>query len=102
MRVEEWPTTITFQPGALKNDPASSKRRPPTRRRLRDGECGPASQRLWKRHPHETMGLFDNIRLHRLARRDVVPVDAMVLLPFQHGFRGELGAVVTDHHHRLT
>src|SRR5690606_37973481 len=79
MRVEEWPTTITFQPGALKNDPASSKRRPPTRRRLRDGECGPASQRLWKRHPHETMGLFDNIRLHRLARRDVVPFDAVLV-----------------------
>src|SRR5271166_433291 len=34
--------------------------------------------------------------LHRLARRDVMPVDPALLLPFQDGVRGQLRAVVAD------
>ena len=36
--------------------------------------------------------------LHRLARRDVVPLDLSLLLPGQDGVRGQLGAVVGDDH----
>ena len=36
--------------------------------------------------------------LHGLARRDVVPLDMALLLPLQDGVRGQLGAVVADHH----
>ena len=40
--------------------------------------------------------------LHRLARRDEVPVDAVCsFAPGEHGVRGELGAVVGDDHARL-
>ncbi len=34
--------------------------------------------------------------LHRLAWRDVMPLDSMLLLPLQDSIRGELGAVVAD------
>src|SRR5215475_10567751 len=36
---------------------------------------------------------FDEAVLARLAGRDVVPFDAMVLLPAEDGTRGQLGAV---------
>ena len=36
--------------------------------------------------------------LLRLARRDVVPFDAVVLGPLEHGISGELGSVVGDDH----
>jgi len=36
--------------------------------------------------PQPPVKAFDEAVLHRLARRDVVPVDAMVLLPFQMAF----------------
>ena len=39
--------------------------------------------------------------LLRLARRDVVPFDAVLLGPLKHGIAGELGAVVEDDHLRL-
>ena len=39
--------------------------------------------------------------LLRLARRDVVPFDAVLLGPLKHGIAGELGAVVGDDHLRL-
>ena len=35
--------------------------------------------------------------LHGLAGSNVVLVDPVVLLPSEHGVRGELGAVVRDH-----
>jgi len=41
---------------------------------------------------------LDQPVLHGLAGSDVVPVDPSVLLPPEHGVRGELGAVVRDHH----
>src|SRR5271169_2856901 len=34
--------------------------------------------------------------LHRLARRDVVPFDFVLLLPSQDRVRGQLGAIVAD------
>src|SRR3977135_534523 len=40
--------------------------------------------------------------LHRLARRDVVPVDPALCRPAQHGVRGQLRAVVGHDHRRLT
>ncbi len=43
---------------------------------------------------------FDEAILHRLAQRDVVPFDVVVLLPLQDRARGQLGAVVTDDHER--
>jgi len=39
--------------------------------------------------------------LHRLARRDVVPFDAAILLPFQHGVGGEFSPIVADHQARV-
>src|SRR5580658_203555 len=44
---------------------------------------------------------FNEGVLHRLARRDVMPTDASILLPAQHGVGGELAAVVADYHQRL-
>ena len=41
---------------------------------------------------------FDKTVLHRLAGRDVVPLDPAFLLPGQNGIRGELGAVVAHDH----
>lgn len=45
---------------------------------------------------------LDEAILHRLARRDVMPFDAALLLPGQDGIRRELGAVVADDHARAT
>ena len=50
---------------------------------------------------HAAVEAFDEAVLHRLARRDEVPVDAVSFAPGQHGVRGELGAVVGDDHARL-
>ena len=41
---------------------------------------------------------LDEAVLGRLARCDVVPFHAPFFLPGQDGARGELGAVVADHH----
>ena len=41
---------------------------------------------------------FHDSVLHRLARRDVVPVDLSLLLPCGNGVHGRLGAVVGDDH----
>ena len=41
---------------------------------------------------------LDEAVLHWLARRDVVPLDGLVLLPVQDCPRGEFGAVVADDH----
>jgi hypothetical protein len=41
---------------------------------------------------------FNKTVLHRLAGRDVVPLDPELFLPSQHGVRGELGAIVADDH----
>ena len=48
--------------------------------------------------PQTAVEAFHEAVLHRLARRDVVPFDLAVLLPFEHGVRRQLGAVVADHH----
>src|ERR1044072_3580530 len=47
-----------------------------------------------------TVEALDKAILHRFAWRDVVPFDIAILLPRQDGVRGELGAVVADHHAR--
>ena len=39
---------------------------------------------------------FDEGVLHWLARGDVVPWHAIVVLPFEHGPAGQLGAVIAD------
>src|SRR6266702_4153280 len=39
--------------------------------------------------------------LLRLAWRDVVPLDTVLLGPLEHGVRGQLRAVVGDDHRRL-
>ena len=51
--------------------------------------------------PHPAVEAFTEAVLHRLARRNEVPVDLVVLRPGQHGIAGELGAVVGDDHARL-
>lgn len=38
--------------------------------------------------------------LHRLARRDVMPFDLAVPAPGEDRMRGQVGAIVTDHHAR--
>ncbi len=48
--------------------------------------------------PHSSVEAFDEAVLHGLARRDIVPLDLPVLLPFQDGIRGQFGPVVADHH----
>lgn len=40
---------------------------------------------------------LDEAVLHRLVRRDVVPLDAAVLLPSEHRIRCQLRTVVADH-----
>jgi hypothetical protein len=45
---------------------------------------------------HPAVEALDEGVLDRLARRDEVPVDGVVLAPSQHGVAGELGAVVGD------
>ena len=51
--------------------------------------------------PQAAIEAFHEAILHWFARRDVVPFDLPILLPFQHCIRGELGAVVRDHHARI-
>ena len=43
---------------------------------------------------------LDQAVLHRLARRDIVPGNAALLLPGEDRMRGQLGAVVADDHQR--
>ncbi len=50
---------------------------------------------------HPAVEALDITVLHGLARRDVVPFDAMILRPGEDGVRGELRAVVGDDHARL-
>src|SRR5690606_18332808 len=49
---------------------------------------------------HATVETLDKAVLHRFARRDVVPFDAVLLRPGQDHVRGELGAVVGNDHVR--
>ena len=48
--------------------------------------------------PQSAVEALDEAILHRLARCDVVPFDAVLLLPSKDGVRRELGAVVADDH----
>ena len=43
--------------------------------------------------PHSAVEALHEAVLHRLARRDVVPLDPALLLPLQDRVRGELGPV---------
>ena len=43
-----------------------------------------------------TIERFHEAVLLRLARRDVMPFDAGVLAPGEHGMTGQFGSVVTD------
>lgn len=44
--------------------------------------------------PQAAIEAFHEAVLHRLSRRDVVPLDVALLLPLQDRVRGELGAIV--------
>ena len=48
--------------------------------------------------PQAAVEALDEAVLHRLARRDVMLFDLPFLLPFEHRVRGQLRAVVADHH----
>jgi len=50
--------------------------------------------------PEATIQALDEPVLHRLARRNVVPLDLAILLPLQDCPRCQLGAVVADDHER--
>jgi hypothetical protein len=50
---------------------------------------------------HAAIERLDVAVLHRSAWRDVVPIDTMILRPYQRGVRGELGAIVGNDHLRL-
>lgn len=41
---------------------------------------------------------FHKAILHRLSRRNVMPLDGVILLPFKDGIRRQLGPVVRDNH----
>ena len=45
-----------------------------------------------------TIERFHKAILLRLAGRDVMPLDAGILAPGEHGMTGQFGAVVADHH----
>jgi len=47
---------------------------------------------------HPAVEAFDVAVLHGLAGRDVVPLDPVVLCPFQHGRGGQFRPVVGDDH----
>ena len=47
---------------------------------------------------HPAVEALNEAVLHRLSRRDEVPVDDRVLAPGQHGVAGELGAMVGHDH----
>lgn len=49
---------------------------------------------------HPAVEPLDEAVLHRIAGRDVVPLDAMILRPGEDGVRGELGAVVGNNYVR--
>ncbi len=51
--------------------------------------------------PEAPVKALDEAVLHGLSWRDVVPFHTVVLRPFQHGVRGELGSVVADHRQRI-
>jgi hypothetical protein len=59
----------------------------------RTDERGPNDRRLWKKPLNEKKRLFYNIRLHRLAGRNVMPFDAVLIRPGEDGVRGELAAI---------
>lgn len=47
---------------------------------------------------HPAVETLDEAVLHRLSRRDKVPIDDCVLAPGEHGVAGELGAMVGHDH----
>ena len=47
---------------------------------------------------HPSFKAFDKAVLRGLSRRDVVPADFAVLLPFQHRVACQFRAIVADHH----
>ena len=50
--------------------------------------------------PQPTVEALDRPILHRLARRDVVPLDLALLLPSERRVRPEFGAIVRDNRRR--
>ena len=48
--------------------------------------------------PHATVEALDIAILHRPSGRDIMPLDADLAAPCQHGVAGELGSVVADDH----
>src|SRR5690606_24144822 len=48
--------------------------------------------------PEPTIERFNECVLHRLSRSDIMPVNLVPIGEPQDGIRGELGAVVADHH----
>ncbi len=46
---------------------------------------------------HPSVEALDQAVLHGLSRRDVVPADLAVLLPFEHRITGQFGPIVADH-----
>ncbi|KIT98651.1 hypothetical protein QU38_02935, partial [Staphylococcus aureus] len=51
--------------------------------------------------PQAPVEALDEAVLHRLARRDVMPLDLTFLRPAQDGRRGQFGSVIADHRVRL-
>lgn len=49
---------------------------------------------------HSTVEVLDEAALVRLARCDVMPLDAGVLTSREHGATGESSPIVADHHAR--
>ena len=48
--------------------------------------------------PHPAIEAFDKAVLHRFARRNVMPFNFAIFLPFQHRIGCQFRAVVLDHH----
>ncbi|MNS89613.1 hypothetical protein D3C72_1236310 [compost metagenome] len=50
---------------------------------------------------HSPVEALDIAVLHGLSRRDVMPLDLVILRPGKDGIRGEFGAVIGDNHSGL-
>jgi hypothetical protein len=79
-----WPDRIVIVPPGGQHEPGMGQR----------GEQGLVEAFV----PQATVEALHEAVLHRLARRDVVPLDPSLLRPAQDGRRGQLGAIIADDH----
>ena len=76
---------------------------PPPIRDFAAGMSHAQEQRLVEQLvPHAAIEAFDVAVLHRPPGSDLMPLDADLSAPCEHGIAGQLGAIVADDHAGLT